>query len=181
MTTDKGAELFQEVFKTYGPVLYNFCLTLTRDPNDAEDAAQDIFMRLWEHRGELGEVRDMETWVKTVARNHVYDMFRRRLVASRHSDRIRESFRGHISPCDEIEANDLRERIAAGTMKLSERQREIILLRGKEFRNDEIAELLGISKRTVEAHIREAYRSLRGDLGDIEALMPAIVLAIQLL
>lgn len=170
---------YQEIFREYAPGLYHFCLRLTGDQADAQDVVQEIFLRLWERRGDLGDVRNLDTYIKTVARNHIYDMFRRRLVEHRHSDRIRSSFRQYASPEQELDIKDLRELILKSAGKLSAQQREILILRSKDFSNEEIAGLLGISKRTVEAHLGKAYKSLREDLGDLGEILPAIVLVIS--
>lgn len=51
--------------------------------------------------------------------------------------------------------------------RLPKQQREVMLLKIKDFDNEEIAKLLGLSKRTVETHLNKAYKKLRIDLKEI--------------
>ena len=63
---------------------------------------------------------------------------------------------------NELFRKNLQEVMFDSINKLSEQQREVMMLKCKGFNNDEIAELLGISKRTVEAQ-----QKLRQDLGEV--------------
>ena len=136
-------EAFDRLFKMYAPQLGYFCLRLVRQ-EDAEEIVQETFIKLWETRDKIKVELNFNTYITTIAKNLIYDMFRKKLVEQRYYQKFQSLIQEQL-----------------------EQQREVMMLKCKGFNNDEIAELLGISKRTVEAHLNKAYKKLRQDLGEV--------------
>lgn len=161
---DKRA--FDQLFKMYAPRVGYFCLQLVH-PADAEEIVQDTFLRLWESREKIDAGRNLNTYITTIAKNLIYDLFRRKLVEQRYCDQLQPILREQMVVENEFYRDNLHEVMLHSINKLSEQQREVMLLKSKGFSNDEIAELLGLSKRTVETHLNKAYKKLRIELGEV--------------
>ena len=146
-------EAFDRLFKMYAPQLGYFCLRLVRQ-EDAEEIVQETFI-------------NFNTYITTIAKNLIYDMFRKKLVEQRYYQKFQSLIQEQLAVENELFRKNLQEVMFDSINKLSEQQREVMMLKCKGFNNDEIAELLGISKRTVEAHLNKAYKKLRQDLGEV--------------
>ena len=90
-----------------------------------------------------------------------------RLEGQRYYQKFQSLIQEQLAVENELFRKNLQEVMFDSINKLSEQQREVMMLKCKGFNNDEIAELLGISKRTVEAHLNKAYKKLRQDLGEV--------------
>ena len=137
------------------------------DAEDAEEIVQEIFIKLWETRDKIKVELNFNTYITTIAKNLIYDMFRKKLVEQRYYQKFQSLIQEQLAVENELFRKNLQEVMFDSINKLSEQQREVMMLKCKGFNNDEIAELLGISKRTVEAHLNKAYKKLRQDLGEV--------------
>lgn len=134
---------------------------------DAEEIVQETFIKLWETRDKIKVELNFNTYITTIAKNLIYDMFRKKLVEQRYYQKFQSLIQEQLAVENELFRKNLQEVMFDSINKLSEQQREVMMLKCKGFNNDEIAELLGISKRTVEAHLNKAYKKLRQDLGEV--------------
>ena len=137
------------------------------DAEDAEEIVQETFIKLWETRDKIKVELNFNTYITTIAKNLIYDMFRKKLVEQRYYQKFQSLIQEQLAVENELFRKNLQEVMFDSINKLSEQQREVMMLKCKGFNNDEIAELLGISKRTVEAHLNKAYKKLRQDLGGV--------------
>ena len=157
---------FDYLFKMYAPRLGYFCLKLV-NKTDAEEIVQETFLKLWETREKVNAELNFNTYITTIAKNLIYDMFRRKLVEQRYYQQFQPILREQLAAENKLYADNLREVMFEHINKLSDQQREVMMLKSKGFNNDEIAELLGISKRTVETHLNKAYKKLRTDISEV--------------
>ena len=160
---------FDQLFKMYAPRLGYFCLQWLKQ-EDAEEVVQETFLRLWETRERVDSERNLNTYITAIAKNLIYDLFRKRTVEQRYCQQLQPFFKDHSDVEKEVHTENVREVLEATINKLSGQQREVMLLKSKGYANDEIAELLGISKRTVETHLNKAYKQLRNELGELRHL-----------
>ena len=160
---------FDQLFKLYAPRLGYFCLQWL-EQEDAEEVVQDTFLRLWETRERIDVERNLNTYITAIAKNLIYDLFRKRTVEQRYCQQLQPFLKDHLDVEKEVHTENVREVLVSTINKLSGQQREVMLLKSKGYANDEIAELLGISKRTVETHLNKAYKQLRSELGELRHL-----------
>jgi RNA polymerase sigma-70 factor, ECF subfamily len=69
---------FESLVKRHQTPLYNFCLRLLGQPDDAADVAQETFVQLYSHLKRLDEREPLSPWLFRVARNRCIDIIRRR-------------------------------------------------------------------------------------------------------
>ncbi len=98
------AKRFRIQFVPMGPGLYRFALSLLRDPHEAEDAVQEVFLKLWEKRNQLNRLKNPDAYVFRMTRNQCLDKLRAgRTVSYDHSYPGREVV--HRAECTGYERN----------------------------------------------------------------------------
>ena len=151
--------------ETWAP-LVRYLRTFLGSTQAAEDAAQETFVRLWEHRDrwERGSARAV---VFRIGRNVAVDLQRRAQV--RH--RWMRTPHGHQpsppTPEEELAGTELLRRFREALESLPPRRREIFeLIRLRGLSHREACEVLELSYRTVVNHLRMAMRDIRHFLAD---------------
>ena len=145
--------------------VYGLALTMLRDPDLAEDVAQETFMRVWRHAATHDARRGrVPTWVLAITRNLAIDRARVRSATPVDPDIIASELElaSEDAPVDIAE----RERVRQAVGSLPDDQRRALVLAmyaGRTAR--EISELDGIALGTVKTRIRAAMLKLRDALG----------------
>lgn len=150
------------------PKMTSLARRMLGDANEAEDAVQDAFMRLWTHaaRWQPGQAK-FETWLYRVTLNQCYDRLRARKTVDLDAAL-------HVvdpSPSPELRLSDatIAQVIAAAVDELPERQRAaIVLCHYQECGNIEAAEILGVSVEALESLLARGRRSLRARLSHLK-------------
>ena len=137
------------------------------DPAEAEDVAQEAFMRLWRHASGFRWGRaSLDTWLHRVVLNLCYDRLRRR----REQPMAEPPEQADPTPgADQrLQAREASRRVQAALDDLPERQRAAILLHHYEdLSNGEAAGVLGVSVDALESLLARARRTLRTRLQEL--------------
>lgn len=163
---------FEAMFRAYAPRLASFVWTYLQSQEEAEEVVQDLFLWIWEHRFEWEVPGSIRTYLFRSATNRALSRLRHRRVERTFRDRVtRES--GGLEPSeprsatDGLTEQDLARAVEEAIRVLPERCRTVFMMnRQQHLSYAEIAELLGISPRTVEVHMGRALTLLRARLGD---------------
>jgi RNA polymerase sigma-70 factor, ECF subfamily len=75
-------EAFRAIYECYGPRIYNFLFRLLGSRHEADDATQQTFMIALNRMGSLRDPDLLESWIYRIARNEVYQKYRRKQVES---------------------------------------------------------------------------------------------------
>jgi RNA polymerase sigma-70 factor (ECF subfamily) len=164
---NQADEAFEAALAQYRRPVLNFVYRLLGHAEEAEDVAQEVFVRAYQHWGEYDPRRKLSTWLFALARHAAIDRLRYR---ERHPteplDPVVESpTRG---PAAEAQAREVGERIAAAVASLPEEQRTaIVLAEYHGLSHAEIAEVMGGSEKSVESRLCRARQALREQLRDL--------------
>jgi RNA polymerase sigma factor (sigma-70 family) len=150
------------------PRLLSLAGRMLGDGQEAEDVAQEAFLRIWKQAGRWrpGAAR-FDTWLHRVALNLCYDRLRRRreLSVAEPPERPDEG----PAPDRGLMAADTGRRVEQALMALPERQREaIVLCHYQELGNIEAAAVMGVSVEALESLLGRGRRALRAALADLK-------------
>jgi RNA polymerase sigma-70 factor (ECF subfamily) len=140
-------------------------LRLARDSAEAQDCAQETFVRAWQRLGDFRGDSRFGTWLHRIALNEVLGRRRHRAVEHRHLAAVDPSkSRSHD---DSATTRDLEDAIR----RLPDRAREVFVLRAiYGYTHEEIASLLSVTESTSKSQFHRARKlliaSLPGDYGD---------------
>ncbi|WP_345230750.1 RNA polymerase sigma-70 factor [Olivibacter ginsenosidimutans] len=155
---------FNALYQRYWLKLYRtFCYYL-QDKQQAEQALQDVFVVLWRRRKAL-KIDSFKNYIFISARYRVFKLLKARKVdIVQYVEQLGEGYGETVDNevYQKVEQEDFEQQLGVALQDLPKRCREIFWMSRVEHRsNDEIAENLGISKRTVENQLTHALKQLR--------------------
>lgn len=156
---DDNSDAFEVLFRHYYPKAVIFLSAITGDESASEDIAQDIFLKIWTSRKALPGIRDFGAWLYVMSRNAALMQLRKKRPSTSIED-LEIVIDGFIEERCELSLD--RESIRRVVDKMPSRRKEVYTLsREQGLSNAEIAERLGIEKKTVENHLNLALKEIR--------------------
>ena len=171
---DEGA--FEQLLLAHQKSVYNLCLRMAGNPDDALDLSQEAFIRAWRALGQYQFDAAFSTWLFRLTSNVCIDFLRRQKRQQHMSltvtddDEPGEEFTvPDPAPGPEEQAvhNERRQAVARAMAALPEDYRAVMQLRAvEEFSYEQIAEILDIKVGTVKSRLARARTQLRKILKD---------------
>lgn len=158
------AEEFKAVFLPLGRLMYVEAVRILHSQADAEDAVQDVYARLWEHRRDLGLIDNPKAYAMTMIRNHCLNMLNTAMYRKTGADEPSEVLTAFecADLHEEIESRDRIGKVFEVIGSLPENQREVITLHDIEGRtNQEIGQITGLSSDNIRQLLSRARKSIR--------------------
>lgn len=157
----QDAAVFEELYRENSGRIYALCLRMCGDPMQAEDLAQDVFVRAWKSMGAFRGDSQLSTWLHRLAVNVCLNWVTRGGKRSRRIVFLDDTDPLEESPGFPEVRMDLEKAIAA----LPPGARSVFVLHDIEgYRHEDIARISGISVGTAKAQLHRARRILRGRL-----------------
>ncbi|HUK82521.1 MAG TPA: sigma-70 family RNA polymerase sigma factor [Verrucomicrobiae bacterium] len=150
---------FDELMHRYKRPVVNFIYRMLGDACDADDLAQEVFVRVYRHLGEYKPRAKFSTWLFALAHNAALDRLRWR---ARHPTESLDSVPEPAAVPREIQTREIGEHIAAAVAQLPEDQRTAIVLaeyHGMSYA--EIGAIMRCSEKSVESRLYRAKQTLR--------------------
>jgi RNA polymerase sigma-70 factor, ECF subfamily len=156
---------FDELYFRYIPRLEAFIKVFAKDKVHADEALQEIFIRIWERRESLNETLSFKAFLFQVSKNHVLNILRKKVRELSLDNAPELSVYATNTTEDQLNYFELHEKTLEIIDSLPATQKQIFTLsRVEGLRNDEISARLNIAKRTVEHHIYLALRTIKDKL-----------------
>ena len=168
-------EAFQKIFETYFKVLVVFAKRFVQDLSIAEDLVQDVFVKLYEKRNTIQFHSSLKSFLFQAVHNKCIDYLRSVKVKSVHHEHLLKTA-DSADYTDSMLQVELEERIYQVIQSLPDQC--ALIFKKSRFegkKNQEIADELSISKRTVETQISKALKRLRQDVMPYIKLLAFIV------
>jgi RNA polymerase sigma-70 factor (ECF subfamily) len=174
-------ETYKILFRKYYSSLLFYTIRLIGD-EEAEDLIQDVFVELWMKKDTMTMDNGIQSYLYKAVYTRALNVLKHRSVKDRHAATTEEIDRKRMEYYLPYEQNETIKRIEDRELRAKIRE-AIDQLPGKckavfklsylhDMKNKEIADTLGISLRTVEAHIYKALRMLRASLEHVRMLLP---------
>jgi RNA polymerase sigma-70 factor (ECF subfamily) len=160
---------FRELVERHQSAVVGTVARMLNDPAEAEDIAQQVFLRVWKHAKRWRPEAKFTTYLFTIARNLVYNESRRRSRRKEVSADEREADSGfqmvadsRHEPREEALKLEMHQEIDRAIASLPEAQRSAVILYSYEsLPYEEIARVLGTSVSSVKSLLFRARGSLR--------------------
>lgn len=163
-------EAFTRLVETYQTPVFNLCYRMLGEPELAEDAAQETFLRAYQHLHRYDRKRPFATWLLSIAAHYCIDRLRRRKFSIFSMDA--EDDEGNSIELPDLDApnpeaesikGQTQERIHAMLKDLDTTDRAAIIMRyWYDYSEKEIAESLNLTVSAVKSRLHRARRELAG-------------------
>lgn len=154
-------EALQGLIDRHWDELYGFSVRMLRDPDEAEDIAQEVFVITWQNRSRWRSEGSLRAYLFRIARNLLMHRLRHREVRARKEAEIRESASVVPTPAECVLISQGQEAFDRALAALPERRREAFTLtRVQGLSIGEAAKVMGVTPRTLTNHIYLAAREL---------------------
>lgn len=157
---------FKQVFLSYEKPVYYFVLSITKSEYISEEILQEVFIRLWSRRELLDPQQSFDGYLFTIARNLTYNYLR---DASRRES-VRDELWSNIqAQYQQVETDiifeEYKEIVEDIIRNLPRQKRSIYQLSRQQGKShSEIADMLGISPKTVKNHLWNTMSTIRHQL-----------------
>jgi RNA polymerase sigma-70 factor (ECF subfamily) len=173
-------QAFELLFRKYYVRLCGFANKFLNDPEEAQNIVQDVFTKIWEGREEIEPDDSLKSYIFKITQNLSLNKLARNKVESKYIEIYKQVYINNleISASESLLAKELENNIATAIEKLPAGCKKIFeLSRNEGLKYNEIAEMLQISIKTVEAQMSKALKTLRVELK--EYLMILIIILIS--
>ena len=155
---------FGAIFHKYESDIFFFSLDMMKNESEAEEILQETFVKLWMNRKLIDVDRNIRNYLISIAKNLIYNILKRKVVERKYLLNKTPSLAQPSKIENDLYLEDLRNLLLTSFNRLTPHQKEILTLKSEGLNNDEISEILGLSKRTIEDHISRSYKRLRSEL-----------------
>lgn len=163
-------EAFTRLVETYQTPVFNLCYRMLGEPELAEDAAQETFLRAYQHLPRYDLKRPFATWLLSIAAHYCIDRLRRRKFSMFSMDA--EDDEGNsvelpdvdaLNPETETITGQTHERVHAMLKDLDSTDRAAVIMRyWYDYSEKEIAESLNLTVSAVKSRLHRARKELAG-------------------
>jgi len=169
---DQDMVAFEELVEIHQSAVIGTVAKMLGNPSEAEDIAQQVFLRIWKSAARYEPRAKFTTWMFTITRNLVFNEVRRRKRKPAVSIEEREEATHLVvedtqtaSPGENVLQRELERAVDDAIQALPEKQRiGVILRRYEEMPYEEIAKVLGLSVSAVKSLLFRARAQLKESL-----------------
>ncbi|MCB1243463.1 MAG: sigma-70 family RNA polymerase sigma factor [Verrucomicrobiae bacterium] len=176
LVRDGDLKAFETLVERHQQAVLGTVAKMLGHPTDAEDIAQQVFIRIWKSAARYEAQAKFTTWLFTIARNLVFNEMRRRQRKPTSSLEEREEITGlstpdpegaHLSPAESALHREMELAIDNAIQALPEKQRlAVILRRYEDMPYEQIGEVLNLSVPAVKSLLFRARTQLKELLKD---------------
>ena len=168
-----NVEAFEQLIEAYQGKILNYCFRMLGNRSDAEDAAQEVFVKVYRFIGSFTGQSSFSTWLYKVASNVCFDILRKRKRRGGESLSLQQyTAEGEefdlpleddsYSPDRSFQRTEAQRVLKEALDKLSPEHRRVIILRDIEgLSYEEIAGIVGTAAGTVKSRINRARQILQ--------------------
>lgn len=159
---------FRDVYEMYSDMVYNLCLNYLQNREDAEEATQDVFVKVYDKLSAFRSESSLKTWIYRIAVNHCHDKVKSRkriwwkTLLTLDNGPERAEFARFDHPGVQLEDREALELLYRQINALPEQQKTAIILRYLEdLSPPEIAAIMSLSVKAVESLLQRGKLKLQ--------------------
>ncbi len=142
----------ENIIERYGSAVYSFALMRLKNPDDAADVYQNVFLKLFEKKPHFLSEAQLKSWLMKTTFNFSADILRKKIRECELTDDIATKDKEYDGFFDIIE-------------KLPEKYRDAVYLHyGEDMKISDIAKVLGLTAGGVKARLSRARQMLKEDI-----------------
>ena len=168
---------YADIVSLYQQSLHQVCYRMLGNKEEAEDTAQEAFIKAYIHLHTYDQKRKFSTWLYRIATNLCIDRIRKKkpdyyldaeVPGTEGLDMYSQLAVDEPLPEEELERMELQERIQYEISRLPDKYRAVIILKYiEELPLQEISDILDIPLGTVKTRVHRGREALRKQLGDL--------------
>lgn len=159
-------DAFRSIFMKYFPKMKYFIAHIVKSEEVAEDLSQEVFEKIWLIKEDLPQLKSFNAYIYRMSKNIAINYIERKYIERSYVDNYQVEKDFLID--DELEAKDIEMLILLEVEGMpAQRKRIFELSRYENLKNEEIAQQLNITKKTVENHLNLALNQLRKAIKNI--------------
>ncbi len=161
---------FKSLFDIFHLRVYHYILSFVKSFQTAEDLTQEIFLKVWTKRIQLNDNKDFSSFLFVMTRNLVYDHLRKSKSKREFIKKYFEfkEMQLSYSTDDIVQLNEYERYLNQIIKKLPKQKQKIYILSRKEGKNNqEIAQILGITTKSVKNSLWETLKIIKEQLKPI--------------
>lgn len=153
---------YEQVFRRFYPKVHRFVSMLLKNEDDADDVCQMIFLKVWNKREKFTGIADFDSYLFILAKYTVINFISTKHIIPIDIDSIPDSCAHAASPHEDVVAKDTQLLIDMVVESMPQQRQQIYRMsREQHLKNEEIAQRLGIQKKTVENHLNLALKEIK--------------------
>lgn len=154
------AQAYRQLVDLHLRSILAFAIRLLNDREEAEEVAQETFLRVWQNADRYEPTSRVTTWIHAIARNQALDRLRKRRPSP--DTPVVEEAPDSGRPSEYLERKRVAQHVAAALEQLPPRQKvAITLVHYQGFSQAEAADVLGVKVEALESLLARARRKLR--------------------
>jgi RNA polymerase sigma-70 factor (ECF subfamily) len=155
---------FAKLFKHYRDKVYSIGYKLTHSTTVAEDVVEDVFLKIWLKRSDLGAIQNFDAYLFTIARNHVYKVLK---ITAKNYKISEFTDLNHLTAKNDTEdylmEKEYRSLLQKAIDRLPDQQKQVYhLIKEQDMKREAVANILQIQPETVKFHLAQAMKNIRG-------------------
>jgi len=156
-------DAFEYILSFYEKMIYNYCLRILKNSQNAKDVTQETFIKIYTHRKLIDPEKNIKTWIFTIATNTVYDFLRgkkrKNEVSLDEENETISSFEAYY-PQEGLVSD-----VDKALDQINQQYKQALLLFYQQgFEYKEIADILKVPINTVKTHISRGKEQLKEKL-----------------
>ncbi len=171
-------QAFDKVYERYADKVYRVCCRMHLQEEEAEEIVQEVFIALWEQRFNLNENLSLNAYLLTITRNKIFTLQKKKVAELSRNFSWQSSQATRSKNVEEMLVyQDMESHTFQFIDNLPSRKKQIFILsRRNGLSNEEIAQYLNLSKRTVENNIYQVEKAIHQFLLKSKFIIQSLIL-----
>jgi RNA polymerase sigma-70 factor (ECF subfamily) len=174
-------DAFTTLYNQYFNAVNLFVLKFVKSQQLSEDITQEVFIKIWEGRDKLSEIKSFKAWLFTIARNYTLNILKKISHESAGMGEILKNYQQQHNPVeDTIVESEYMQQLNEILNSLPPKTREVFrLCRDEQKSYDEVIQILGISRSAVKKHMVRTHKAFKENLkGKLQISIGIVVIFI---